>query len=144
MAWRTPLSLTNFCQKTLPLLDHHVKEDRIMEAVATIIETDQWNSFNRFHDTTKTLVRYYQEAGVDVEVASLPTGGEMGSGRWIIHQAADINKATVDIINPVGQRLLDYQDNPWHLIQWSGSTPAAGIESKIVIIEKSKRIKHTH
>lgn len=140
MAWRTPLSLTNFCQKTLPLLDHHVKEDRIMEAVATIIETDQWNSFNRFHDTTKTLVRYYQEAGVDVEVASLPTGGEMGSGRWIIHQAADINKATVDIINPVGQRLLDYQDNPWHLIQWSGSTPAAGIESKIVIIDSRKEL----
>ena len=111
-----------------------------MEAVATIIETDQWNSFNRFHDTTKTLVRYYQEAGVDVEVASLPTGGEMGSGRWIIHQAADINKATVDIINPVGQRLLDYQDNPWHLIQWSGSTPAAGIESKIVIIDSRKEL----
>ena len=140
MAWQIPPSLKKFCQKSLPLLSHHVKENRLMETVETIIETDQWNSFNHFHDTTKTLVRYYQEAEVDVEVTSLPTGGEIGSGRWIIHQAANVNRATVDIIDPVGQRLLDYQDNPWHLIQWSGSTPTGGTESQIVIINSRKEL----
>ena len=140
MAWPIPISLTKFCQKTLPLLSHQVKEDRLMETVATIIETDQWNSFDHFHDTTKTLVRYYQDADVDVEVTSLPTGGKIGSGRWIIHQAANVKKATVDIVAPVDQRLLDYHENPWHLIQWSGSTPTEGIESQIVIINSRKEL----
>jgi len=140
MTWSIPISLTKFCQKTLPLLSHQVKEDRLMKTLATIIETDQWNSFDHFHDTTKTLVRYYQDADADVEVTSLPTGGEIGSGRWIIHHAANVKKATVDIIAPVDQQLLDYHENPWHLIQWSGSTPTEGIESQIVTINSRKEL----
>ena len=135
MAWRAPPSLTAFCREILPLLHEHTQGERLLRTVAQIVATDRWNSFDRFHETTHTLARLYEEAGAAVEVHSLPTGGRFGSGRWVIHEATDVVSATLDVVDPVRQRALDYQQNPWHVVQWSGATPREGIRCPLEIVD---------
>lgn len=141
MPVRTPKSLAAFNRKTLPLIDSATQGRRILTDVKRIIATDRWNSFDRFHDTTETLVNSYQASGAKAEIYKIPTGGKIGSGRWIIPKASDIRSATLDIIAPVPQRVLNYKDNPWHVIQWSASTPPKGIDCELVVIDNQKQLE---
>jgi aminoglycoside N3'-acetyltransferase/aminopeptidase-like protein len=140
MAWRAPRSLTTFCREVLPLLHEQTQGERLLQTVAQVVETDRWNSFDRFHETTTTLVRQYEEAGAAVEVHPLPTGGRLGSGRWVIHEATDVVGATVDLVDPVKQRVLDYQQNPWHVVQWSGATPREGMQCQLEVVDSAEAL----
>ena len=141
MAWRTPPSLVRFCREVLPLLCRETNGKALLKVVAGIVETDRWNSFDRFHKTTGKLVDYYRSAGARAEVHPIQTGGRIGSGRWIIHEAADVCRATVDVVHPVRRRVLDYNRNPWHVIQWSASTPRHGTRSELVILDSKEALE---
>lgn len=119
----------------MPQLHRETKGKQILRLVERIVATDKWNSFDRFHETTRTLVDAYETAGAKTEVHEVQTGGPIGNGRWLIHEAADIHAATVDLVKPVRQRLIDYRKNPWHVIQWSGATPKKGVRCKLVILD---------
>ena len=140
MSWRTPRSLGRFCRDVLPLMARQADGKKTLKVIEDVVETDRWNSFDRFHDTTDTLVRYYEEAGAGAEVHPLQTGGRLGSGRWVIHEAADVRKATLDVVRPLRQRVLDYKDNPWHIVQWSGSTPKGGVRCELVVIDSQEEL----
>ena len=131
-----PRSLLKLCRQTLPLILRETRGKGMVDAVAEIVETDRWNSFDRFHQTTKILVRRYEEAGAEVEVHPAQTGGRLGSGRWIIRDAADVGRATVDVCAPVRQRVLDYRDNPWHAVQWTSGTPREGLKTELVVLDR--------
>lgn len=141
MPGRTPRRLATYIRQTLPTIDNATQGRRILNDVKRIVETDRWNSFDRFHDTTQTLVKIYQASGAKAEVYEIPTGGKIGSGRWIIPKASDIRSATLDIISPIRERILDYQENPWHIIQWSAATPPQGIDCEIIVIDDEKRFE---
>ena len=141
MSVRTPPSLNKFCRQVLPLLLREARGQDVIQAVAEIVETDQWNSFDRFHETTRTLVRRYEEAGAQAEVEPIQTGGWIGSGRWIIREAADVHAATVDVVQPVRQRVLDYRENPWHAIQWTSGTAREGMKNQLVILDSAEEIE---
>ena len=113
----------------------------MLQDVARIVETDRWNSFDRFHETTRTLVERYEEGGAGVEVTPIQTGGWIGSGRWIIHEAADVRSATLDLVSPVKRRLLDYRKNPWHVVQWSAATPGEGVRCGLVVLDSREEIE---
>jgi len=130
-----PLSIQSFCKTVLPLIHQETDGNRILEDAATIVETDRWNSFDRFHDTTRTLVERYESSGAQTEVYEVQTGGAIDTGRWIIQEASDILNATVDIVSPIKQQLLDYQKNPWHAIQWTGGTSRDGVTCELVIVD---------
>lgn len=136
-----PKSLQQLCRQTLPLLLQQADGQEIMAAVRDIVQTDQWNSFDRFHETTATLTSRYKAAGAQVEVESIQTGGQIGSGRWIIREAADVAGATVDVVHPLAERVLDWQENPWHVIQWSAATPADGLRLRLVILDQVEDIQ---
>ena len=140
MASRYPRSLQNLCRQTLPLILRQTKGRGMVEAIAEIVESDRWNSFDKFHQTTQTLVRRYQQAGAAVEVYPVQTGGRLGSGRWIIREAADVGGATVDVVAPLKQRVLDYRDNPWHAVQWTAATPKEGVRTELVVIDAADQI----
>lgn len=140
MPTRTPRSLSRFCREELPLMLKQSDGQGMLEAAAEIIETDKWNSFDRFHETTATLVRRYEAAGAKAEVHPVQTGGRIGSGRWIIQEAADVRGATVDVVAPVKERVLDYRENPWHVVQWSAATPAEGVRCRMVILDSQEAI----
>ncbi|MDE2888354.1 MAG: AAC(3) family N-acetyltransferase [Gemmatimonadota bacterium] len=128
-------SVVNFCKAVLPLLHASTDGKRVLEDVRAVVATDRWNSFDRFRETTGYLVSRFEESGAKAEVHTMRTGGSIGSGRWIIHRAADVRSATMDVIHPVKKRILDYSENPWHVIQWSGATPPGGMENELVVVD---------
>lgn len=113
---------------------------RLMRTTGAIVDTDRWNSFDRFHDTTATLVDFYERAGAGVEVTPIQTGGSIGTGRWIIQQAQDIRAATVDVVSPFRERIADYKKNPWHAVQWTASTPARGLRCELEVIDRIEQL----
>ncbi len=135
-----PDSVINFCKAVLPLLHASTDGNRVMEDVRAVVATDRWNSFDRFRETTEYLVRRFEESGAQAEVHTMRTGGSIGSGRWIIHRAADVRSATMDVIHPVKKRILDYNENPWHVIQWSGATPPGGMESELAVVDSREAL----
>lgn len=138
---RTPRCISAFNRKILPLIDKTTQGRRVLNDVKRIVETDRWNSFDRFHNTTQTLVKSYEASGAKAEVYEIPTGGKIGSGRWIIPKASDIRSATLDIISPIRHRVLDYKENPWHVIQWGASTPPQGLDCELIIIDDEKELQ---
>ena len=135
-----PGSVVNFCKTVLPLLHGKTDGRRILQDVREVVATDRWNSFDRFADTTAFLVRRYEESGARAEVHTMRTGGAIGSGRWIIHKAADVRSATMDVIRPVKTRVLDYRENPWHVIQWSDATPPGGMENELAVVDSKEAL----
>jgi len=106
--------------------------------VEAIVDTDRWNSFDRFHDTTSTLVDAYERAGAGAEVTPIQTGGRIGTGRWIIQEAQDIRAATVDVVQPFRERIADFKENPWHVVQWTAATPAQGLRCELAVLEREE------
>ncbi len=141
MSVRTPPSLSKFCREVLRLLLREIRGRRLVKTAAEVVGTDRWNSFDRFHETTRTLVRHYEEAGAVAEVEGIQTGGWIGSGRWIIHEAQDVRAATVDVVRPRRRRLLDYERNPWHVVQWTAATPEEGTTSILVVLDSEEEIR---
>jgi len=135
MTTKSVSSLNRYLRNEGSTLAASVSGNRVLRDVRSICETDRWNSFDRFHDTTAFLTDAYKQAGAEAEVYPIRTGGEPGTGRWIIREASDIRSATVDVISPVKRRVLDYAKNPWHVIQWSAATPRGGLRSDLIVID---------
>ena len=134
-------SLQRLCRETLPLMLKETSGREILGAVEEVQTTDRWNSFDRFHDTTDALVRRYEAAGAGTEVDAIQTGGRIGTGRWIIQEAADVRGATVDVVSPVRERVLDWRENPWHVIQWSAGTPREGLRLRLLVFDDRREIE---
>lgn len=130
-----PPRVVRFCREVVPLLDRAVSDTRLMEAVREIVATDRWNCFDRFHETSETLLRRLHEAGAATERYAVQTGGEIGDGQWIIREVQAVRSATVDVMHPERRRIVDYAANPWQLVQWSGGTPAGGLDCELVVID---------
>ena len=141
MTVRTPPTLNKFCREVLPQIMNATSGQRLMQDVLAVWETDRWNSFDKFHDTTKTLVDHYEAVGAEAEVEPIQTGGWNDSGRWIIEQAHDVHAATVDIVHPVRQRVLDYKDNPWHTVGWTSATPKEGTRTQLVVYDSLEELQ---
>lgn len=141
MPYRTPRWLSQYCKQVLPPMFGNADGRRILELVKAIVETDRWTSFDRYHDTTRTLVREYERAGAATDVYGVRTGGQLGTGRWIVQEAADVTAVTVDVVKPKRQRIVDYKHNPWHAVRWCTSTPAEGMTNELVVIDTEEKLK---
>ncbi len=136
----TPRSLSRLCRQALPKI-LATADGRLMRAnVARIAETDRWNSFDRFQETTQTLSELYERAGARAEVTPIQTGRNLGDGHWVIQEAQDIKAAVADVVSPVRERILDYRDNPWHVVQWTAATPRRGLRCSLVIVDDEQEL----
>lgn len=136
----SPQSLKTLCHRTVPAFLRAADGRKMIHTTKAVAQTDRWNSFDKFHETTDAIVQKYREGGAITEVDSIQTGGQIGSGRWIIQEAQDVQAATVDIISPVRKRLLDYKQNPWHVVQWTSGTPTGGTTAELVLLEDVKEL----
>ena len=136
----TPRCVRAFCRSVLPRIMKRVDGGRILRSVESIVGTDRWNSFDRFHQTSETLAEAYRAAGAVADVYPVRTGGPIGSGRWIIQEAEDVRSATARVVRPVRRKLLDYRENPWHVIQWTASTPRGGLTGDLVVIDSADEL----
>lgn len=132
--------LDRFCAQQLSTIIRAVDGERMMRDVRDIVATDRWNSFDRWHETTATLRRAYEQAGAAVEVDAIQTGGAVNDGRWRMHEAFDVRGGTLDVVTPTPQRLADYQQCPWHVAQWSAATPLEGVTGRLVISDDTARL----
>ena len=137
--YHAPL-LRRFTRDHLPTLHRAADGPAALRLIERIVATDRYNSFDRFHETTATLTTAYERAGADVEVHPVPTGGRLGSGRWIIHEAADVHTARLELVSPQQRCLADWRDNPWHIVQWSAATPPTGLRGELVVIDDREQI----
>ncbi|MFH1567585.1 MAG: AAC(3) family N-acetyltransferase [Gemmatimonadota bacterium] len=138
---RAPRSLNRLCRQVLPPVLGATDGRRLLRTVAEIVETDRWNSFDRFHQTSDTLARHYEAAGAGVEVTPIQTGDRIGSGRWIIQEVQDVRAASLEVVGPVRQRVADYRDCPWHAIQWTSGTPREGLRCELVIADDVEQLE---
>lgn len=134
-------SIRSLNRKILPVLLRKTSGRKMLRQIDDLIESDRWNSFDQFNRTTKKIVQGYESSGALVEVESIQTGGQLGSGRWIIREATDVRSATVDIVSPLKERILDYKKNPWNVIQWSAGTSSQGIRADLIIIDDINQFK---
>src|SRR4051794_35891137 len=111
-----------FSREKLPAMLAEANGARMISVAREIVATDRWNSFDRFHETNQTLLKAYETAGAKAELYTIPTGGMRGNGKWIIPEAQDVTDATLDLIQPVARRVLDYRWCPWHVTQWTAAT----------------------
>lgn len=109
--------------------------------IRSIVATDRWNSFDRFHDTASFIEKRYAEAGAVPELYRVPTGGAVASGRWIVQEASDVLGATIDILSPVSRRIADFRMNPWHVTQWSAATPPGGVTGRLIVIDTDEALQ---
>ena len=63
MSVRLPTTLNKFCREVLPQIMQATNGQRLMQDVLAVWETDRWNSFDKFRDTTKTLLSHYEAVG---------------------------------------------------------------------------------
>jgi len=136
-----PPSIAAFSRAVLPLLHANVRAQRMLDSIASILQTDRWNSFSQFHQTTKYLQSAYEAAGAAVEVHHAPTGGYFGTGRWIVQEAHDIHHGILDIVSPIYHRVLDYRNCPWHVAQFSSSTPTGGLDGDLIVIDTPEALE---
>ncbi|MEX0745699.1 MAG: AAC(3) family N-acetyltransferase, partial [Phycisphaeraceae bacterium] len=123
--------------------DLHAAADgqRMLDLVRDLVATERFNSFDRFHETTATLTRAYEAAGAQVACDEIATGGRLGSGRWVIHEAADVHAATLAITSPRRRVVADFASNPWHVVQWSAATPTAGVDGELVVLDDGEAVE---
>ena len=136
----TTSRLDGFIHTELATILSAVNPARALEMAASIVENDRWNSFDRWHQTSRRLKAAYDACGASGEILSIPTGGLRGDGKWIIPEAADIVEGTLDLIAPVARRLLDYRQCPWHVAQWSAATPQEGMNYELVVIDFEEQL----
>ena len=136
----TPASLRRLCRGALPAILGASDGKGMMKMVEEVVRHDRWNSFDRFHDTTRVLVEMYEKAGAGAEVTPVQTGGRIGTGRWIIQEAQDVSSATLDVVRPFRERVADYRDNPWHAVQWTAATPRGGLRCELVVVDDEETL----
>lgn len=133
-----PAHLRRYVTDCLPAIHRRLDGDAILDDVAAVVATDRWNSFDRFHETTATLLARYAAAGVPAEVHTVPTGEGLGTGRWRIAEAADVHAARLVRLAPEPVELDSFEQNPWLVAKWSACTPAGGCRGPLVVIDDAE------
>src|SRR5262249_40831626 len=98
--------------------------------------TDRYFDFARFQQTAKNVAEMMRQAGLDdVQIGQGPADGVTQNGFWTQPLAWDAHSATLEIVSPQVPEemriLADYQKIPTSLCQWSGPTPAGGVEVEL-------------
>jgi hypothetical protein len=130
----TPSPVTSL----LKLLLANVNSTQAMTYMKTLWSTDRYFDFARFQQTAKNAAEIMRQAGLeDVQIGQGPADGVTQDGFWTQPIAWDAHSATLEIVSPRvpdNMRVLaDYQKVPTSLCQWSGPTPAGGVEAEVVL-----------
>src|ERR1035437_6141161 len=98
-------------QNPPPLVHPNTPPARSPALIQSLLQTEIHNNFSSFHQTTHTITRAFEQAGSKTEVTPIPTGGPLGSGSWIIHEAADVTAASLRITAPFHQELANLKSS---------------------------------
>ncbi|HEY1262727.1 MAG TPA: hypothetical protein VGF06_04335, partial [Terriglobales bacterium] len=122
----------------LKLLLANVNSTEAMTNMEAMWATDRYFDFGRFQQTATNVAEMMRQAGLDeVEIGQGPADGVTQSGFWTQPLAWDAHSARLEIVSPQVPEemrvLADYRKTPTSLCQWSGPTPAGGVEGELVL-----------
>lgn len=130
-------------QKIVQEVGAQVSGSEAFDFAAQLHSIDRWGDFSRYQQSAQFLQKKMTELGLrNVEFLSAPADGISQFGWWTMPLAWDVNKATLELIEPAapaGMRVLcDYSQESASLIQWSGSTPPGGVTADVMELNSTR------
>jgi aminoglycoside 3-N-acetyltransferase len=108
--------------------------------IAAIYSHARWLTTPRIMRAAQHMMRRLRAVRglTDIAILHYPADGKTAYGGWVMPKAWDVKSATLDIVAPHTNesRLADFKTNPHSLMNWSPSTPRAGVGGEVAILEK--------
>jgi hypothetical protein len=128
--------------KLVRTVSSEVNPNEALDFVLRVRENDRWFEFRKFHKTAEYIQSTMSAIGLKkVELVETPADGVTQYGYWTMPLAWDVNKATLEIVEPAvsaeTRTLCDYSQQPTSLVMWSGPTPPGGITAEVVELKSS-------
>ncbi|MFC1528960.1 hypothetical protein ACFL5B_03535 [Candidatus Latescibacterota bacterium] len=127
----------------LQAVSREVSGNRARDYTMRLWQYDKWNTFPMWEKTAREAQTIMTEREFDeAEVINTPTDGVTRYGAWTNPIAWDVKQATLEVIEPANlpdeyRYLCNYMDNPTSLNFFSSPTPPEGIETELVVLERS-------
>jgi len=125
------------------VIRNEVSGDRARDYTMRLWQYDKWNTFPMWHNTAKEARSIMLERGFDeAEIVETPADGVTRYSTWTNPIGWDVKHATLEIVEPAGlpdeyRILCDYRDNPSSLCFYSCPTPPGGLETELVLLDRS-------
>jgi len=121
-----------------------IQSERIVRDVADVFALARWSSFDKIGELARLIAAKMQDAGMcDVEVIELAADGKTFYAGWVIPEAYDVETARVELVEPEGEAgvLLDYEENPFALMLYTGGTAEGGVVADVALLESGTDVK---
>ena len=122
----------------LQLCQEHFPTDFAVRCVERIHRTDRWFSFDKFHQTCRTVEKIMRDIGMqEVETLTWPADGVTDYGGWMMPLAWDAREATLEVVSPKvrNRTICRYTKVPCSLMLSSAPTPPEGVTGELRIVE---------
>ncbi len=122
-----------------------VSGERARQYTMRLWRYDRWYNVPMMVKAAEEARTIMRERDFDeAELVDTPLDGKTQFGTWTNPIGWDCTQATLEVIEPSGlpdeyRFLCNYQDNPTSLIGWSCPTPAGGLETELVLLDRANR-----
>ncbi len=127
----------------LRAVSREVSGNRARDYTMRLWQYDKWSTLPMWQKTAKEARTIMLERGFDEAViVDTPADGVTRHGTWTNPLGWDCKQATLEVIEPEGipdeyRYLCNYRDNPTSLNNYSCPTPPGGVETELVLLERS-------
>jgi aminopeptidase YwaD len=113
--------------------------ERAKQVVSQIVNFHRIQASPGYRAAADCVKSLMSEAGLDSEILVFPAKERISFWNHSSFQESDINDAKLFLITKDGEeKVADYSDSKFSVIQRSISTPLKGIESDLVVLEKGE------
>ena len=133
-----------FHQQLLEKMRAETSGGRALEYIYRFWVHDRLSTFPGYHRAAEVTKGIMEEIGLsDVEILKYETTGKNLFADWEGPQGWDAISGVLDVKGEEGRirRIADRQTDPCNLMLWCGSTPPAGVNTKIVRADSEGDIK---
>ncbi|MFC1528954.1 hypothetical protein ACFL5B_03505, partial [Candidatus Latescibacterota bacterium] len=129
--------------EVLTAVSREMSGNRARDYTMRLWQYDKWSTLPMWQNTAKEAQTIMRERGFDEAViVDTPADGVTRHGTWTNPIGWDVKQATFEVIEPENlpdeyRFLCNYLHNPTSLNNYSCPTPPGGIETELVLLEKS-------
>ena len=127
----------------LQVVQRSVSGNRARDYTMRLWQYDKWSTLPMWKKTAREVQTIMRERGYDeAEIVDTPADGVTQYGTWTNPIGWDVKQATLEVIEPANlpdeyRYLCNYLASPTSLNNYSCPTPPEGIETELVLLERS-------
>ena len=127
----------------LQVVSPEISGNRARDYTMRLWQYDKWSTLPMWQNTAKEAKTIMLERGFDeAEIVNTPADGVTRYGTWTNPIGWDCTQATLEVIEPANlpeeyRYLCNYRNNPTSLNNYSCPTPPEGIETELILLERS-------